>query len=480
MIAATPRSDVVLSLLGAATSPALRALAGMPLVVVLFKIAGLYDRDELRLVHSTLDEAPLLAAAHRPVRAERHDPAAGAARRRRSAARRSPRCGSATLRRRRRRPHRSRAGWPAALSPVERCLVIGERAARRAHPREARIEPRARDRRRHAAARAGDDIDALDSPDERPPRSSPSCSVAPHHHRPDDDRHERRRRADPHRQGGRRARQRAAADARGRRLLRRVRRRRRADDARRPAASGSSRSSRLLKRALRPRRRRRSASLAVAPLIAAIALAIRLDSRGPGLLPPDPRRPRRAALPDLQVPLDGRRRGRAEGRAARRSTRPATACSRSPTTRASRASARFLRRTSLDELPQLFNVLRGEMSLVGPRPLVIDEDAQVVGLDRSRLHLTPGMTGPWQVLGARACRCRRWSGSTTSTWPTGRCGPTSRCCCAPCATCCAAATSEIRTVPRARRELRPASRGNGADMLMLSLGRSPCCGLRLS
>lgn len=61
----------------------------------------------------------------------------------------------------------------------------------------------------------------------------------------------------------------------------------------------------------------------------------------------------------------------------------------------------FLRRSSLDELPQIFNVLRGEMSLVGPRPLVVDEDAQVVGIDRSRLHLTPGMTGPWQVLGAR-------------------------------------------------------------------------------
>ena len=61
---------------------------------------------------------------------------------------------------------------------------------------------------------------------------------------------------------------------------------------------------------------------------------------------------------------------------------------------------RVLRRLSLDELPQLFNVWRGEMSLVGPRPLVIDEDAKVLGLDRSRLTLTPGMTGHWQVLGS--------------------------------------------------------------------------------
>jgi exopolysaccharide biosynthesis polyprenyl glycosylphosphotransferase len=62
---------------------------------------------------------------------------------------------------------------------------------------------------------------------------------------------------------------------------------------------------------------------------------------------------------------------------------------------------RFLRKTSLDELPQLFNVLRGEMSLVGPRPLVVDEDCQIMGLHRSRLYLTPGMTGPWQLLRAR-------------------------------------------------------------------------------
>jgi lipopolysaccharide/colanic/teichoic acid biosynthesis glycosyltransferase len=61
---------------------------------------------------------------------------------------------------------------------------------------------------------------------------------------------------------------------------------------------------------------------------------------------------------------------------------------------------RFMRRTSLDELPQLINVLRGEMSLVGPRPLVCDEDASIRGWHRSRLDVAPGMTGAWQVLGS--------------------------------------------------------------------------------
>jgi exopolysaccharide biosynthesis polyprenyl glycosylphosphotransferase len=60
---------------------------------------------------------------------------------------------------------------------------------------------------------------------------------------------------------------------------------------------------------------------------------------------------------------------------------------------------RFLRRSSVDELPQLLNVLRGEMSLVGPRPLILDEDRHVEDWARKRLDLKPGMTGLWQVLG---------------------------------------------------------------------------------
>ena len=60
---------------------------------------------------------------------------------------------------------------------------------------------------------------------------------------------------------------------------------------------------------------------------------------------------------------------------------------------------RFLRRYSLDELPQLINVLKGEMSLVGPRPLILDEDQHVGEWARKRIDLKPGMTGLWQVLG---------------------------------------------------------------------------------
>jgi lipopolysaccharide/colanic/teichoic acid biosynthesis glycosyltransferase len=60
---------------------------------------------------------------------------------------------------------------------------------------------------------------------------------------------------------------------------------------------------------------------------------------------------------------------------------------------------RFIRRTSLDELPQLWNVLKGEMSLVGPRPIVPDEIHHYNGEGPLLLSLKPGMTGAWQVSG---------------------------------------------------------------------------------
>jgi lipopolysaccharide/colanic/teichoic acid biosynthesis glycosyltransferase len=61
---------------------------------------------------------------------------------------------------------------------------------------------------------------------------------------------------------------------------------------------------------------------------------------------------------------------------------------------------RFLRCTCLDELPQLLHVLIGQMSLVGPRPLVPEEDERVRGSYRRRLTMRPGITGVWQATGA--------------------------------------------------------------------------------
>ncbi|PGM36403.1 multidrug MFS transporter [Bacillus cereus] len=60
---------------------------------------------------------------------------------------------------------------------------------------------------------------------------------------------------------------------------------------------------------------------------------------------------------------------------------------------------RFIRKTSIDELPQLLNVLKGDMSLVGPRPPLLREVKEYTAYDKQRLMVTPGCTGLWQVSG---------------------------------------------------------------------------------
>jgi exopolysaccharide biosynthesis polyprenyl glycosylphosphotransferase len=133
------------------------------------------------------------------------------------------------------------------------------------------------------------------------------------------------------------------------------------------------------------------------PLLAILAVAIKLDSKGPVFFRQERigRSGQRFKLLKLRTMMVD-----AEGQRA-----ALLAQSKDPgwlhlehDPRITRVG-RVLRLASLDELPQLWNVLRGDMSLVGPRPLVAEEDRMVDGWARGRLDLTPGITGLWQVLG---------------------------------------------------------------------------------
>ncbi len=148
----------------------------------------------------------------------------------------------------------------------------------------------------------------------------------------------------------------------------------------------------------------------LAPVMAVIAVAIRIDSQGPVLFSQvrigrNRRRGHRSPSP---VRRDRRRHGARGSQFTMYKFRTmrvnAARYSKSPTNPMDHRITnvgRFLRRTSLDELPQLFNVLLGNMSLVGPRPEMPFLVARYTPLHARRLEMTPGLTGLWQLHGPR-------------------------------------------------------------------------------
>jgi exopolysaccharide biosynthesis polyprenyl glycosylphosphotransferase len=141
------------------------------------------------------------------------------------------------------------------------------------------------------------------------------------------------------------------------------------------------------------------ALILLSPLIAGIAAAVRLESRGPVFF-----RQRRVGREGRQFEMLKFRSMEAEAETRKEELRHLNEGAEGlfkivDDPRLTRVG-RFIRRWSLDELPQLFHVLSGKMSLVGPRPLVPEEDRLIEGWYRDRLDVRPGMTGYWQSLGS--------------------------------------------------------------------------------
>ncbi len=145
----------------------------------------------------------------------------------------------------------------------------------------------------------------------------------------------------------------------------------------------------------------------VSPLMAVVAIAIMLDSPGPVLF-----RQERLGMNKRRFTLLKFRSmvADAEGQQAlvqglNEMDGPVFKAANDP--RITRVG-RFIRRTSIDELPQLVNVLRGEMSLVGPRPPLPSEVDQYEWSNRKRISVVPGITGLWQVSGRNDVSFQQW------------------------------------------------------------------------
>ena len=147
--------------------------------------------------------------------------------------------------------------------------------------------------------------------------------------------------------------------------------------------------------------------IAAAPLCAAIALAIKLSSPGPVFFVQE--RVGKSGRPfnlfKFRTMVDGAHLLHKDVAHLNTCDGPALKIPNDPRLHALGA---FLRRSSLDELPQLVNVLRGEMSLVGPRPALPHEVDNYLPHYHQRLTVPPGMTGLWQVSGRAEVQFRRW------------------------------------------------------------------------
>ena len=147
--------------------------------------------------------------------------------------------------------------------------------------------------------------------------------------------------------------------------------------------------------------------LVLSPLLASVALIIKLTSPGPVFFVQDrvgmnQRRFRLYKFRSMVVDAEQRR---GEFAHLNEQDGPAFKISHDPRIT---PIGRFIRKTSIDELPQLYNVLEGEMSLVGPRPPLPDEVSQYQWLFRRRLSVKPGITCVWQVSGRNGITFDDW------------------------------------------------------------------------